>query len=67
MCNPPFFENLEQTGLNEKTVCTGSSNELVTEGGELRFVGQMIADSLVLKDKVRYITALEFRNVLMVI
>ncbi len=54
MCNPPFFADLEETGLNEKVICTGTSNELVTEGGEQSFVSKMITESVILKHKIRY-------------
>ncbi|GAM18807.1 hypothetical protein SAMD00019534_019820 [Acytostelium subglobosum LB1] len=53
MCNPPFFDSLDQTKLNPKTVCTGSDSELVTEGGELEFVKKMIQDSLFLRTRIR--------------
>ncbi|WVZ21767.1 hypothetical protein V8G54_000311 [Vigna mungo] len=29
MCNPPFFESLEEAGLNPKTACGGTSREMV--------------------------------------
>jgi hypothetical protein len=34
---------------NEKTVCTGTSNEIRTAGGEVAFITSIIADSLILK------------------
>lgn len=60
MCNPPFFEDLEQTGKNEKVVCTATANELVTEGGERDFVGRIIQDSIILKDQIRYVDSNNF-------
>ncbi len=56
MCNPPFFEDMDQTGLNEKTVCVATEGELVTEGGEVAFVSKLIRESLKLKEKIRYYT-----------
>jgi len=63
MCNPPFFSDIEDTGKNEKTVCTGTSNELVTEGGEFAFISPMISDSLILKQQIRWYTSLVGRKV----
>lgn len=52
MCNPPFFAEAEEKVHNPKSVCTGTSNEMVTEGGEFSFVSKMIDDSLILKDRI---------------
>lgn len=53
MCNPPFFETLEEAGLNPKTSCGGTPEEMVCKGGEKAFVTRMIEDSVVLKEKFR--------------
>ena len=53
MCNPPFFEDENQTGQNEKVICTGTKQELVVEGGERKFVARMIEDSLILRERIR--------------
>lgn len=65
MCNPPFFaseEDLEKTNTSRSATCprppphnarTGSSNEVVVEGGEVGFVFKMIDDSFKMKDKIR--------------
>jgi len=58
MCNPPFFSDLSETGLSDKTVCTGTSGELVTQGGEQEFVAQIIEDSLVMKDQIKWYTSM---------
>ena len=29
MCNPPFFESIEDAGLNPKTACGGTPKEMV--------------------------------------
>ena len=67
MCNPPFFgSNMEAWGMltsrhddrpEPMSVSTASPQESVVAGGEVQFVGQMIADSLVLRDRVRYSTS----------
>ncbi len=65
MCNPPFFsseEELEKTYKSRSAKCprpppnnarTGSSNEVVVEGGEVAFVIKMINDSMEAKGKIR--------------
>lgn len=53
MCNPPFFENPEEAGLNPKTACGGTPEEMVCEGGEKAFVTHLIEDSVVLKQTFR--------------
>ncbi len=37
---------------NEETVCTGNDIEMKTEGGEIGFITAMIADSLILKERL---------------
>uniref|UniRef100_A0A6B2L5D9 U6 small nuclear RNA (adenine-(43)-N(6))-methyltransferase n=1 Tax=Arcella intermedia TaxID=1963864 RepID=A0A6B2L5D9_9EUKA len=58
MCNPPFFDSLEQKVDNPKTVCEATLNELVTVGGELAFISQIIQESLVLKSQVRWYSSM---------
>ncbi|GAA5979297.1 hypothetical protein JCM11641_001986 [Rhodosporidiobolus odoratus] len=66
MCNPPFYSSsteisasLAAKKLEPFAVCTGSSNELLTEGGEVAFVSRMIEESLDLgKQKIRWFTSL---------
>jgi len=58
MCNPPFFETIDEANQNPSTICTGTVNEMVTEGGEFSFVLKIIQDSLILKDKVRLYTSM---------
>lgn len=55
MCNPPFFESLEESGLNPKTSCGGTSEEMVCPGGEKAFITRIIEDSAELKHNFRYI------------
>lgn len=53
MCNPPFFETMEEAGLNPKTSCGGTSAEMVCSGGEYAFITRLIEDSAKLKDTFR--------------
>lgn len=53
MCNPPFFESIEEAGLNPKTSCGGTVEEMVCPGGELAFVTRIIEDSVSLKNSFR--------------
>lgn len=54
MCNPPFFETIEEAGLNPKTACGGTPEEMVCPGGEKAFITQIIEDSAQLKQSFRY-------------
>lgn len=54
MCNPPFFESLDEAGLNPKTSCGGSREEMVCPGGEKAFITRIIEDSTALKRSFRY-------------
>lgn len=65
MTNPPFFPTEEAmlAGAAKKSrppnsVCTGAAVEMVTEGGEVRFVERIIEESLVLKEGMRWYTAM---------
>jgi 23S rRNA (adenine1618-N6)-methyltransferase len=49
MCNPPFFESMEEAGQNPGTAFSGTAEEMTCEGGEMSFVMQMIKDSLQLQ------------------
>jgi 23S rRNA (adenine1618-N6)-methyltransferase len=53
MCNPPFFETMEEAGLNPKTSCGGTPEEMVCPGGEKAFITCIIEDSVVLKESFR--------------
>jgi methyltransferase len=59
MCNPPFYESETEmttaTGIKvEKSHAapTAAHNELITQGGEVEFVGRMIAESVTLGKEV---------------
>jgi 23S rRNA (adenine1618-N6)-methyltransferase len=58
MCNPPFFETIEEAGRNPLTSFGGTEVEMVYPGGELGFVSQMVEDSLSLKDKIYWFTTM---------
>lgn len=58
MTNPPFFESIEQAGLNPQTAHMGTAEEMVCPGGEAAFVGAMVADSLLLRDRIHWYTAM---------
>lgn len=53
MCNPPFFESMEEAGQNPKTACGGTPEEMVCPGGERAFIMRIIEDSVVLKHSFR--------------
>ncbi|SDA05384.1 BZ3501_MvSof-1269-A2-R1_Chr12-1g03368 [Microbotryum saponariae] len=66
MCNPPFYESeveiralaTEKDG-KPSAVCTGASNEMVTQGGEIEFVGRMIEESVRLGSHIRLLHKLD--------
>lgn len=53
MSNPPFFETMEESGLNPKTSCGGTSSEMVCPGGEQAFITRIIEDSVELNQSFR--------------
>jgi len=65
MCNPPFYSSEEEISRlaelkdsEPSAICTGSSNEMITPGGEERFVKQMIEESLQVSERCRWFTAM---------
>lgn len=76
MCNPPFYESKEDL-LNSAaakqrppfTACTGSEGEMVTPGGEVKFVSRMIDESLILQDRVQWYTSMlgKFESVAIIV
>ncbi|XP_052889405.1 U6 small nuclear RNA (adenine-(43)-N(6))-methyltransferase [Anopheles moucheti] len=67
MCNPPFFDSNsnelkphDRTGKRREpsNASTGSLEELCTEGGEVKFITQIIDESLQLKDRVSVYTTM---------
>jgi hypothetical protein len=58
MTNPPFYGQDETILDNPQTICTGTDLEMRTCGGELAFIGAIVMDSYVLKDKIAWYTSL---------
>jgi 23S rRNA (adenine1618-N6)-methyltransferase len=67
ICNPPFFASESEmtsslTGSAKSTapnaICTGSTTEMVTEGGDLGFATRLLEESLTLREKVGWYTIL---------
>lgn len=65
MCNPPFYDSKDEmlTSANSKqrppfTACTGSENEMIFPGGETAFISKMVAESLILKERVQWYTTM---------
>ncbi|KAG7308577.1 hypothetical protein JYU34_005793 [Plutella xylostella] len=59
MCNPPFYSNVQELCESRSTArpqpknaFTGSPQELITEGGELEFIRNLITESKSYKNKV---------------
>lgn len=62
MCNPPFFDEMGQTGLNKKRACQATASELVCPGGEYAFVSQMVLESRQFAGQVRWFTSMVGRK-----
>ncbi|KAL6629265.1 hypothetical protein ACP70R_029030 [Stipagrostis hirtigluma subsp. patula] len=62
MCNPPFFESIEEAGLNPRTSFGGTTEEMVCPGGELAFITHIIEDSVSLKNSFRWFTSMVGRK-----
>ncbi|PNY27444.1 methyltransferase-like protein [Tolypocladium capitatum] len=65
MANPPFYKSEEELLQSARqksrppfTACTGSTSEMVTEGGEVGFVNRMLEESLLLGDRVQWYTSM---------
>ncbi|PHH71906.1 hypothetical protein CDD82_6277 [Ophiocordyceps australis] len=65
MTNPPFYKSqhdmLESAKSKSRpplTACTGSLDEMVTEGGELGFVVRILQESLQLRERVQWYTCM---------
>lgn len=65
MTNPPFYASdddmLKSAAKKSRpphSACTGAPVEMVCEGGEVAFVGRILDESLVLRDRVRWYTAM---------
>ncbi|KAL4187933.1 hypothetical protein AMTRI_Chr09g41610 [Amborella trichopoda] len=62
MCNPPFFESIDEVGKNPRTSCGGTLEEMVCPGGEQAFITRIIEDSVKLKDSFRWYTTMVGRK-----
>ncbi|KAI0318742.1 S-adenosyl-L-methionine dependent methyltransferase [Amylostereum chailletii] len=58
MCNPPFYSSAEDIvrsaeakELAPNAVCTGAAVEMITEGGETRFVSKIVQESTVTRER----------------
>ncbi len=65
MCNPPFYEDLAQISMQASfkqkpphAACTGSKNEMITNGGEVHFLSELIRKSFKLRRQVHWFTCL---------
>lgn len=65
MTNPPFYSSAEdllqsaaQKSRPPHSACTGTDTEMVTPGGEVAFVLRILEESLVLRDRVQWYTAM---------
>ncbi|KAK1984674.1 hypothetical protein LZ30DRAFT_585679 [Colletotrichum cereale] len=65
MTNPPFYtseedlvDSAKQKSRPPSTACTGAPVEMVTDGGEVSFVGRILEESLVLRERVQWYTSM---------
>ncbi|RQM13306.1 hypothetical protein DD237_005495 [Peronospora effusa] len=58
MCNPPFFDDMDEADTNPASSCMGSANEMVFPGGEVAFIGNMIVESVDLQNRVLWFTSM---------
>ncbi|OAA74269.1 hypothetical protein LEL_07850 [Akanthomyces lecanii RCEF 1005] len=65
MTNPPFYksaaemdERAAEKSLPPLTACTGAPVEMVTDGGEVAFVGRILDQSLALRGRIQWYTAM---------
>ncbi|KAJ9523354.1 hypothetical protein QJQ45_005399 [Haematococcus lacustris] len=58
VCNPPFFESMEEASSNPGTACGGTVEESCYPGGELAFVLRMLEDSVRLGSRVHWYSSM---------
>ncbi|KAF9902450.1 hypothetical protein EC991_004867 [Linnemannia zychae] len=65
MCNPPFYKDDQdiQDSLVAKEdgpsgICKGTANEMITAGGETQFVKQMVDESIIHEQRIRWYTSM---------
>lgn len=62
MCNPPFFDSMDEADTNPSSCCKGNASEMVVPGGEVVFIGSMIRESLTLRDRIGWFTSMVGRK-----
>jgi 23S rRNA (adenine1618-N6)-methyltransferase len=58
VCNPPFYEDESQAGLNKSRKLEATSSELAYPGGEEAFVEKIFKESLEIPLKFRWFTSM---------
>ncbi len=65
MTNPPFYQSVSDMNHSAdaksrppSTVCTGTTTEMICDGGEVGFVTRILEESLVLRDRVQWYTSM---------
>ncbi len=65
MTNPPFYESSADMNDSAKakakppgSACTGTATEMICKGGELGFVGRILDQSMELRERVQWYTAM---------
>jgi 23S rRNA A1618 N6-methylase RlmF len=58
MCNPPFFDSMDEADTNPSSCCKGSTSEMVFPGGEVAFIGSMIQESLTMRGRIGWFTSM---------
>lgn len=65
MCNPPFYSSEQDMSaayhgkaLPPSAVCTGSTNEMICEGGDVGFVTRILEESLQLRERVQWYSSM---------
>lgn len=65
ICNPPFYSSDEDMArayggkaMPPSAVCTGSTNEMICEGGDVGFVSRILEESLLLREKVQWYSSM---------
>ncbi|KAI8897958.1 ribosomal RNA large subunit methyltransferase F-like protein [Globomyces pollinis-pini] len=65
MCNPPFYRDQNQIAEQKAlkisepySICTGSKNEMITDGGEVQFIKQLIHESTKRRKRIGWFTTL---------
>ena len=65
MCNPPFYSSLNEMSSKNgmkgsfiKKLTVGHPSELITDGGEFKFISKMLSESELVKNKITWFTTL---------